>query len=204
MGNGVLYDLVAQHPGNKNLDEIVAKFWIIGRSYAATVERRGNKAATPGDFYYGYVAPAIADSDLDERINEMKQKQYTEINREALEHVLSLHGYLVGLLKDLTEKEKRSLASKYLHFHLPHLVFIYDSRVSQVIGKFARVRVRSSDIQDGWDSTYAKFAFRVYAIYQKLRERPFASRHGDTLPRVIDNFLLRYCDSLNLEGTIEH
>ena len=41
-GNGILYDMCAIYPAHKSVDQIVAKIWLIGRSYAAAIERRKN------------------------------------------------------------------------------------------------------------------------------------------------------------------
>ena len=198
LANNILYKIVKDHPGNKNHDEIVTKCWIIGRTYAAAIERRPNKDDTPGDFYYKYVAPKIAKSNLDKMINKIKRKKYQEINEAALKDILDIHAYLVGLIKGITKREKRSFASKYLHFHLPDLVFIYDSRVSSVIGKFVDGKIKSSSLKESWDKTYATFAYKAFEIYKSLKKRNYVSRY-DTLPRVIDNFLLRYCDDNNIK-----
>lgn len=203
LGNKVLYKLVEDYPSNTNYDEIVAKFWIIGRTYAAAIERRSNKDDTPGDFYYDYVAPTIANSELESRINDIKNANYSEITEDVLKKILSVHGYLVNLIKGITGKEKRSLASKYLHFHLPNLVFIYDSRVASVIGKFIQGNTKGLDIDEEWDSVYARFAYKAFEIYKKLKDDGFASAHGDTLPRVVDSFLLRYCDEHNVDTDAE-
>ena len=167
------------------------------------MERRSNKATTPGDFYYDYVAPRICESELDAKIAAVKAKNYEEVSEESIRDILDLHGYLVGILKGLTGKDKRSLASKYLHFHLPDLVFIYDSRVSKVIGEFVDGKVKVPNKDPNWDEVYAKFVYKVFEIYKTLRREDYHSENGDTLPRVIDTFLLRYCDSKNVDGTEE-
>lgn len=201
--NQVLYRMVQEWPENTDPNKVVAKFWIIGRTYAAVVERRSNKATTPGDFYYDYVAPRICESELDAKIAAVKAKNYEEVSEESIRDILDLHGYLVGILKGLTGKDKRSLASKYLHFHLPDLVFIYDSRVSKVIGEFVDGKVKVPNKDPNWDEVYAKFVYKVFEIYKTLRREDYHSENGDTLPRVIDTFLLRYCDSKNVDGTEE-
>jgi hypothetical protein len=48
LGNSVLYDLCRKHPSHKTADEILAKVWLIGRSYAASIERRKNVKETVG------------------------------------------------------------------------------------------------------------------------------------------------------------
>lgn len=48
LGNRVLYDLCQSHPEHTRDDEIVAKIWLIGRSYAASIERRKNAMGSAG------------------------------------------------------------------------------------------------------------------------------------------------------------
>ena len=196
LGNTILYDMVSNYPRHENENEIVSKLWIIGRTYAAAIERRPNKAETPGDFYYDYVAPKLIASDIDEKINSLRS--YTTITRENLPHILSVHKYLMDQFTDLTQKEKRSLTSKYLHFHLPDLFIIYDSRVASVITKFAGKKVRGLQIPQDADKTYAEFCYKALLIYDELN-----GNYTDTKPRVIDNILLRYCDEIGLSAEDE-
>lgn len=69
LANGILYEMVEKYPLHNNEDEIVSKMWMIGRTYAAAIERRPNKDDTPGDFYYDYVAPKLIESSIDKKIN---------------------------------------------------------------------------------------------------------------------------------------
>ena len=39
-GNSVLYRMCKEQPEHKDIDVIVGKIWLIGRSYAAAIERR--------------------------------------------------------------------------------------------------------------------------------------------------------------------
>lgn len=197
LGNAILYEMVSQHPHHTNENEIVSKLWIIGRTYAAAIERRPNKAETPGDFYYDYVATKLMESEIDEKIDSLRK--YTSITVENLPHILSVHKYLMDQFTELTQKEKRSLTSKYLHFHLPELFMIYDSRVASVITKFAGKKPRGLSIPQDADKIYADFCYKAMQIYQELN-----GTYSDTKPRVIDNILLRYCDEIGLATSEEN
>ena len=196
LGNTILYEMVSNHPRHTDEDEIVSKMWIIGRTYAAAIERRPNKAETPGDFYYDYVAPKLIRSEIDEKIDLLRN--YTTITRENLPSILSVHKYLMDQFTELTQKEKRSLASKYLHFHLPELFIIYDSRVASVITQFAGKKPRGLEIPQDADKTYAEFCYKALLIYDELN-----GNYSDTKTRVIDNILLRYCDEIDLSSNDE-
>src|SRR5665213_1000982 len=65
LGNNVLYKLCAEHPGHGDADVIIAKTWLIGRAYAAALERRRN-ADVWGDAFYVKVAREFLDARLDD------------------------------------------------------------------------------------------------------------------------------------------
>lgn len=109
-----------------------------------------------------------------------------------------MHKYLMDIFKNLTTKEKRSLASKYLHFHLPELFFIYDSQVASVITLFAGKKVRDLDIPKDVDKTYAEFCYKALSVYNELN-----GNYSDPKPRVVDNVLIRYFDEMNLPTNTE-
>lgn len=54
------------HPHRDRGDAIIAKVWLIGRSYAVAIERRKKVEDTPDDFYETTVVDKIKDSKLDE------------------------------------------------------------------------------------------------------------------------------------------
>ena len=39
IGNDVLYQMCEKYPSHTNEEEIIGKIWLIGRSYAAAIER---------------------------------------------------------------------------------------------------------------------------------------------------------------------
>ena len=69
-GNSVLYRMCEEEPEHKQIDVIVGKIWLIGRSYAAAIERRKNAVVVGDDFYYDVVAPKMLQivPELDDRI----------------------------------------------------------------------------------------------------------------------------------------
>lgn len=131
LGNSVLYKLCKDHPLHKTDEEVSAKIWLIGRAYAASIERRKKKYNINDDFYSDVVVPKIRKSDIDKWIKNSK----TERSKESC---LLAHKKTTDLFKDISGLKKRSLASKYLHFHLPDLFFIYDSRSGGAINVLLR------------------------------------------------------------------
>lgn len=186
VGNQVLYDLCQRCPGHTDDAEIVAKVWLIGRAYSASIERGKGDAVgpdVPNDvFYTEHVAPALRTSALDRKLAALMK--FEILDRSSVAQVLDTHGYLVTLFEKLTNKGKRSLASKYLHFHRPDLFFIYDSRAASSIRHLAvaRLEVDSPDA----DAQYAKFVGAALGVSQHVRKK-----FKKTLsPRQLDRLLL--------------
>jgi len=187
VGNRVLYDLCRTHPRHVDDAVIIAKVLLIGRVYSATLER--GRGATVGDdisnerFYTDHVAKTLRTSDLDDKLRRLGSAK--EINESNVGRVLDVHRYLVDLFETLTRKEKRSLASKYLHFHRPHLFFLYDSPANRGISRF-RVPAHSIDAPASSDAQYATFVAKAIG----LREYVAAKFHTTLTLRQLDRLLL--------------
>jgi hypothetical protein len=187
VGNQVLYDLCRCHPRHVDDAAIIAKVWLIGRAYSAALER--GRGMTVGDevsneqFYTEHIAKALRKSDLDRKLKALDSAQ--DINESNVGQVLDVHGYLVDLFETLTRKEKRSLASKYLHFHKPNLFFLYDSRANEGI-RVCGVSAKAVDVPDGADARYARFVGKALA----LREYVASTFKTKLTLRQLDRLLL--------------
>lgn len=193
-GNSVLYDMCKKYPHHNDTDEIVSKIWLIGRSYAAAIERRkgAEDDEISDDFYYDKVAPAIKkhsqrlDREID-KLNSLKGNY-----KENAECILSLHKYLMDIFKDITGLEKRSLAAKYLHFHCPDKFLIFDSRAQAAARKAIQRPDKPKEWVEKYDPDYVDFVCRIIdmteIIESETGERP--------TPRDIDNFLLHHVERL--------
>jgi hypothetical protein len=189
LGNAVLYDLCKEHPAHKTNREIIAKVWLIGRSYAAAIERhRIKKRVLKGDnFYEGEVLPKMKRARIDKWFAQLKKEPTPET-------AVAVHSKLTELFHKITKLEKRSLASKYLHFHLPSLFFIYDSRAIKAIRKITpsaeKILPPSLCCKDS-DKEYAQFYRRCLWLQNDLK-----TRLGRKLsPRQLDKVLLYFADN---------
>lgn len=76
LGNKVLYQLCQDHPKHDQMDAVIAKVWLIGRAYAAAVERRKKQIEddpiSSSKFYTDKVAPTLINSQLDARIDVLR------------------------------------------------------------------------------------------------------------------------------------
>ncbi len=188
-GNRMLYRMCQEYPAHEEVSVVAGKMLLIGRSYAAAVERRvipsaSDRIATDA-FYELYVAPALIASKIDSKLRQIQQ--HPEFSVQSLPLVLDAHHHLVAIMQRLVNQSKRSLASKYLHFHAPAQVPIYDSiaagRLSQLM---PRRRVKYSSLGDV-DATYARFALLLLNLRDDV-EREFGAR---LTPRELDRLLLQ-------------
>ena len=185
--NSILYNLCRKYPLHKRDEVIMAKIWLIGRSYAAAIERRRIKTNINDDFYVDHVIPAFRRSKIDEKIASIKK--YNDITENNALEILEVHKYILDLMYKITGLEKRSLASKYLHFHLPRLFFIYDSRADGALRKLiALKRGTFADIVSSplVDKTYAMFFLASLSERAKLEKE--INKNIST--RQLDNILI--------------
>ena len=187
-GNSILYQMCEDNPLHNDADVVIGKIWLIGRSYAAAIERRKNADDYQGDdFYYDAVAPKMLEigKELDSRIESLKNN--TGIIADCVPEILSTHKYLMDAFMELTGLEKRSLASKYLHFHCPEKFFIYDSRARAAIGKIVKRPNKKILLGiDDHDAEYGDFVCRMLELQEYLGEKLGTYEK----PRAIDSFLL--------------
>ena len=182
LGNRVLYDLCKKYPYHEQDDQIIAKIWLIGRSYAAAFERGVSDA---GDsFYTEKVAPALRESGMDDWLEGLSKFRFpTEAN---IGEILVVHKKTMDIFARVSGLEKRSLASKYLHFHRPMLFFLYDSRAATAIRSFTEPVGKLPFNKGDVDPDYARLSLRCIQLKTIIKER-----FGVHLtPRQIDNLLL--------------
>ena len=194
-GNGILYRMCEEQPDHKNKEIISGKLWIIGRVYSASIERTKNKRVKKqGNFIRDHAAPIIKKSGIDEWIKD--GSDFSKLDEGNLEKSLECHKKVTDLFWDISELEKRSLASKYLHFHAPHAFFIYDSiaskRIKEKVQKLSKkdsanlkTLLAKFHGQKKHDSEYAKFCIRCLCYLK-------SNRGSRKTPRQLDMELLKY------------
>lgn len=183
-GNKVLYDLCRRHPHHRDPQVAAAKIWLIGRSYAAAIERRRPRDDDRGYFYRDTVAPTLCGSAIDQQLASLRH--FKSISTESFDDVVVIHGQLTELFNRISDQNKRSLASKYLHFHAPELFFIYDSVALKGLRQLSDITGRARTGPSGGDRQYRAFAEKCLRLRDHIRRE-----HGRTLsPRRLDRLLL--------------
>lgn len=185
VGNEVLYDLCRSRPDHKSEADVIAKVWLIGRSYAAAIERRRNKTDTNDNFYVSCVAPMMISSKIDSWISSAKRAGLSQQDRWA--NLLQAHHNTTQLFWEITGLEKRSLASKYLHFHAPDIFYIYDTRAVESLRLLGSIVGRATNqTAVATDNEYRKFAEKCRSLQEHVKTQ-YRTRLS---PRELDNLLL--------------
>lgn len=197
-GNDILYRLCKDNFSHNTDDKILTKVLFIGRIYAAAIERRKNKSTDiiNDNFYIDVVAPKFRQSKLDNYLVKLKDIETLKVDN--IELILQTHYYLTNTIKEITALEKRSFCSKYLHFHLPELFYIYDSRAVSALRQFTgdvsddlKQLLKSNSI----DIEYAKFFCKCYDL-----KRQIENLYKIILTsRQLDNLLIEVANRLNSE-----
>ena len=184
-GNNILYDMCSKNPKHTESDVILAKIWLIGRAYSASIERGAgtniNEAKrNKKDFFLDTITDKIKSSNIDSWLGKLENIE--KINIDNYETILEVHHNLTNLFKDISGLNKRSLASKYLHFHYPKLFFIYDSIAKKELTKIVKKKL---DYPKKYDREYAAFVRKCIFFRDKEEEK----LRTKLLPKDIDLWL---------------
>lgn len=200
-GNAILYKLCKDNFKHDTDTYILTKVLFIGRIYAAAVERRQIKSQNINDnFYTDTVAPTFRKSKLDDKLSDLKT--INSENIESIKSVLQTHHYLTSMLQKITALDKRSFSSKYLHFHLPNLFYIYDSRAVSALRQYtSRVPEDLKHILElgKIDIEYAKFYCKCFDLKRQIRNQ----FNINLTNRELDNLLIEIANNRKLQKWIE-
>src|SRR5690606_15859079 len=112
LGNDVLYRLCKEYPLHTE-SEIVSKFWLIGRTYSAAVDRRRASEEKPlskkENFYEHRLVPAVRNADFDTAFKAVKTIERP--TKESIRPIILLHEHVTKTLFSITNQRKVSLAS---------------------------------------------------------------------------------------------
>lgn len=205
--DGILYDMCTEHPEHTEDDALLGKLLIIGRVYAASLQRTGKSENSGDEFFTIDVLKGFNKTEngisrrkiLDDKIEALGR--FESIDSFSICEILSTHRWLTDVFYDISKKHNRSLASKYLHFHLPNLFYIYDSRADRALkakgykSDSKQMKMFNNRIgcnQDcHCDSDYAKFVERAYRYNLELN----AECGEPKTPRELDTSLLDFGQS---------
>lgn len=175
-GNSVLYDMCEKEPRHVDENVIKDKIWIIGRTYAASIERQGG-----GNAVHRRAARELmtVGAELDSRIAKL---QGVDFGLDSIVEVLSTHDLVIRRLQEASRKRLphtglavgdgaifTSFAAKYLHFHGKRAFPIYDQHAERAVKRMVKEQPKS--VSSSYDQTYEKFCRGVTAVMGELEDR---------------------------------
>ena len=201
IGNDILYKMCKKYPYHKDDVEVIAKIWLIGRSYAASIERgaKDENNNKPEELIYEETVPKIF-SEYRNKIDEALSK----ISKSDLQQIFYTYDLVLKCLHKVSNKWNRSLTSKYLHFHQPDYFYLMDSRAKIGLHNVLEAlsinnRIKKTEITMYSVSTeseeYVKFYLKCQLCHKEL-EKEFNCKLST---REIDNLMLVIADDRNRE-----
>ncbi len=105
--NNVLHDLCSRHRAHIDDGEVLAKILLIGRVYAAAIERRRNKEDDHENdrFYTDAVVPAIRSSGIDEWLH--RARTAVPGTSHGTQVLMEVHGQTTRLFSDISDLENK-------------------------------------------------------------------------------------------------
>ena len=155
--------LFKKYPGHKSIEQVFAKISLVNRVYRTNVERRKKEAEWK-------LAELLVANKFDNIIAPLKRIQ--KFNSETLPEIVKVHTRFVTLSKKTIRIRATSFCSKYLHFHFPKLIPIFDSNAYETAWRLVRKEICTScgDIGD-----YEYFCLTILTLAEKLRSQGIRS-----------------------------
>ena len=178
-----LYNMCRKSKKHSTVDinTTISKLMLIGRSHAASLERRKNTE----DYAWPYPSTAkkIAKiKDFDLRISKINKYQFP-FKDDQIKEINKIVYQLTKVFEEMTGMAKPSLASKYLHFHAP-IVPKYDSYASKAVNSFD---LSFDSVEFGkYKSKYSQYLLKINAAGKEVRR----GIDKKASPMDVDNFLL--------------
>jgi len=185
-----IYAMCKDHFSHDSEDEIISKIFLIGRAYAANIERNPKGRI---DNVMNRIIDEIRKADFTTLFSQLKNKNYPIIRQSNLHEIIQLHSVVNKTFFAINKRGNASFASKYLHFHFPNLFFMMDSRAKDALchpktkskegycPKWKKIQKPQYNFQ--YDETYYQFCSALIALRDEIQE-PLLT------PRQIDNVLL--------------
>jgi hypothetical protein len=175
-GWGLIYEtlrrLCVDHPKHISIDEVSAKLWIIGRTYATQIERKVESKGTQGSSLSTIADHMLLHGKEIDRCIETIPPKTERLSAELMPNIFHVHGELVRLLAPVTRRNQslRSFVSKYLHFHRPAIP-IYDSVAK---GNLQALVKWTADLdpfgaKPGEDDEYRWFVLRLRRLNEQAK-----------------------------------
>jgi hypothetical protein len=180
--DGVLLDTCQRFPHHQKKGEILAKVALINRVYGTQLEK-ANGRAEGGNAEYAIAGQMVGKVDV--LIEELRV--LNGFCADAVPKVLDVHHRLLQITHEATKRWEVSFCSKYLSFHAPKVVPIFDKKASGVSQKLVPLGKNFMYDITRRNVSYARHCYAILGLVNKLQDS------GETEPnlKLIDFVLYR-------------
>jgi len=163
-----IYLMCRNLPDHPSLEIARVKIGLVRRVPGVHAQSGRECASIHHDYHDDIIGRILMDSRLDLLLDSLRE--IPSLNTEYLGEVVRCHAYLAEEIRKVTGLQSRALASRYLHFHLPRIVPIYDRQSALVLGKLCSNRIHRKDIPSCGDSAYSQFCSQILVLQKDLQE----------------------------------
>lgn len=125
-----------KYPRHTSLEQVFAKISLVNRVYRANIERKRKGAEWE-------LAEHLVDNKFDNTITPLKKIR--KFDAGTLPEIVGVHERFVNIAKKALRVRAASFCSKYLHFHCPMIIPIFDSRAYETAWKLVGKEINDSD-----------------------------------------------------------
>jgi hypothetical protein len=154
------------NPGHTDWCEVAAKVALVNRMYSAQLGRGKWGKYEAED----KVTKALVESDID--VFMRKLSKVATLNHDNLPKVVECHDKLVEIIRKRLKQYAVSFSSKYLSFHFPHVVPIFDTKATTCARKILKAdEIFKADSNFRGSGSYEKHCGRILRLMAILDEQ---------------------------------
>jgi hypothetical protein len=154
--NEAISQTFQKYPHHTSTEQVFAKISLVNRVQRANIVRRRKGAEWT-------LAEFLVNKKFDNTITPLKKIR--KFDAETLPEIVDVHKRFVNTAKKVLRIRAVSFCSKYLHFHFPKIIPIFDSKASETAWKLV-----GKEIKDcyGYRSDYEHYCLAILNIIEKL------------------------------------
>jgi hypothetical protein len=162
-----LVNVCAASPLHVQVDEVSVKIAIINRMYRANLQYGAKDAERK-------VAEKFVKNHADAIVAPLRKS--SNFSSKSLRYLLDAHEKLVDLTRQVTKKVHNSFLSKYLHFHFPSVVPIFDKYAYNASWELAPLPIaKYAQYDKRLNQDYACHCASLLQIMKELKDRDVKS-----------------------------
>ena len=156
-----IYGLCKKYPAHLNEEQVFAKIVLVNNVYRTNIHMSKSEAEWKLAGYY-------VKEKIDKYLSPLKDiKQF---NQDTSEKIINTHGELMRITKRALGRNEVSFCSKYLNFHFPNIIPIYDSRANKSVWEYIGNSLNHLDYEDNINAEYAYYCAAILEMIDVLKK----------------------------------